>query len=222
MPNPTPDLDLVTLVWRGTYLDGTAATGTIELTYDGGMMLDPHTTSPISIFPTTLSKTLTAKTISVTNAGGTPVSVNVGEAIFEVPATNDPDITGGGGTYTVKENLNKGGGRTFSFIADIASPGATIYLNAIAPALPSPGVPYSGVTAAEVTALTERVDALEVAVAAKMPYFVRLWNGTTWTARPTDLPSSMPVFAISSWDVNAPIPPGHLAGDVWIKRPIGT
>lgn len=192
MPNPTPDFNYVQVVWRGTNLDGTAASGTIEITYDGpGPMLDPSSTAPISIFPVKWTQTIQTTQVNVDNALGQPVQVNVGLATFDIPVSNDPDIQGGGGTYTITERLNGATGRTYSFLADKDAPGGIINVNALAPIDPDPGTVYSVVTVTQFNALEARVTAVETGKLAvtgtPVAGYVPRWQvggGAAWEALP--------------------------------------
>ena len=161
MPGPTPDFDTVSLVWWGNYLDGSPATGSIEVSYDGGVQLDPSTDKPVSTFPIVMTATITPKSVQIADKNGVQRTVAVGEATFQVPVSNDPDIQGGGGTYKVVEKLDQGGGRTFHVVADKDAPGGVIKLNEVAPTDPIPGVAYSAVTITDFNTLTGRVTALE-------------------------------------------------------------
>lgn len=155
---PSPDWDMVTLVWAGTYLDGTPATGTIEIQYEGaGPMLDDDPAFPLSIFSAKVSIPIASTTLLI---GGE--SRTVGYVSVSVPASNDPDIQGGGGTYRFSEVLTRGGGRLdVSFVADKDTPGGVIHLNKVPAAQSTPGEPVTVVYYADFTALKSRVDTLE-------------------------------------------------------------
>lgn len=160
---PSPDWNLVTLKWAGTYLDGAPATGSIVLTYNAtGPLLDDDATTPVSIFPTTITVPIVATTMTI---GG--VARQVGYASIQVPASNDPDILGAGGTYSFTETLSRPGGRTsVSFVADIGAPAGVIWLNKVAAATPTAGTPLSVVYYSDFTTLQGRVTALESGGAA--------------------------------------------------------
>lgn len=118
MPTLTPDLTKVTVAWAGVNTAGQPALGRLIVQYKGAVMLDDGTT-PISIYPQRIVKTLTAQVV-----GG----VNVGYASFDLPATNDPDVFGSGGVYVVTEDLDDGEGVTRAGIVDLNSTG-TVWLN---------------------------------------------------------------------------------------------
>lgn len=161
---PTPDFSRVTLKWAGTYLDGTPCDGMLVLTYNGGPMLDDDATMPVSIYPVGLRTPITTAQVVVG-----PTTYVVGYTEWSVPASNDPDIIGSGGTYTIEEMLNRGGGRKFSFVADKDAPGGVIWTNKLAGSEPAPAEPYSAVYLADFTALSGRVLDLEgVGVATRL------------------------------------------------------
>lgn len=155
---PSPDWDMVTVAWAGTYLDGSAATGKLELKYDGtAPMLDDDPDLPLSIFGKSVSVPISETTVMI---GGQ--SRTVGYVAVQIPASNDPDITGGGGTYTFTEKLAAGGGRSnVTFVADKDIAGGVIWLNKVAGMEPSPGEPLPVWSYAEFTSLVERVGTLE-------------------------------------------------------------
>lgn len=159
----TPDIDLITIVWRGVYRDNSPATGDIELKYNGGVELDVANgdNKTVAIFPKVITNPILPATITVKNKNGDDVSVTVGQAIFQVPASNDPDITGSGGNYTLTEVLDNGEGRVYTFPVDKDTPGGTLYAHEIAPSSPQSGVTYSGITATVFNALESRVQGLE-------------------------------------------------------------
>lgn len=159
----TPDTTLINLVWRGVYRDNTPATGTIKLTYDGGVEIDPGNgdDKSIAIFPKNIEKAILPVKIDALDENGDTISVVVGQATFQVPATNDTTILGSGGTYTLVENLERGEGRTYSFEVDKDTPGGTIYPHEIPPSDPHPGTVYSGVSSSVFNALEARVQTLE-------------------------------------------------------------
>lgn len=154
MPMPSPDWDAVTLKWAGTYLDGTPCKGYLTLTYNGGVQLDDSTTLPVNIYPLPLNVPITTKDITIDGDVR-----QVGYAEVQVPASNDPDIKGSGGTYTLTESLSKGGGRqNASFVADINAPAGVIWLNKIIPTTPVPAQPLSVVYYSDFETLKSRVD----------------------------------------------------------------
>ena len=48
--------------------------------------------------------------------------------------------------------------------------------------------------------------------------YIRTWNGTSWTARPTT-PAGVPAIAYSTHDAAAPAPPNAQVGDIWERHP---
>lgn len=161
MAGPTPDFSTVTVVWEKTLLDGTAPKGNIEIAYDGAEQLDPSPQNPIGIIPTTFTQPIVEFTIQVADKNDVLQTIKIGRATFELPASNDPDISGGGGTYTVTEKLTNASGRAYSFVADKDAPGGIIKLAEATPIDTTPGVPATVVTVAQLLALTDRVTALE-------------------------------------------------------------
>lgn len=153
---PTPDFDRISLKWAGVFLDGTPCAGSLVLTYNGGPMLDDDQTTPVSIYPVGLSTQIGQLTIPVGDGATT-----VGYVEWSVPASNDPDIAGSGGTYTIEEKLTRGGGRKFSFVADKDAPGGVIWTNKLAGSAPSTGEPLSAVYWADFSELSGRVATLE-------------------------------------------------------------
>lgn len=157
MPKPSPDFDLITLKWAGTYLDGAPAQGSLQLTYGGGVMLDDDLATPINIFPKQIVAPIT--TLSVLIGGEMK---EVGYAEFKVPATNDPDIDGGGGTYSMTESLlDVSTGRTVTFPVDVNAPDGIIWLNKIIPTTPAAGAPISVVYWDDFQSLEARVANIE-------------------------------------------------------------
>lgn len=149
---PTPDFDQVLLKWAGVDLDGTPSTGRLEVSYNGGVMLDDDATLPVSIYPTLLVATLTTKN-EVVDGAVKPV----GYAEFAVPASDDPDIQGSGGTYTVVERLTNGRGVTRVFLASKDATNGVIWLNRLTSVNPVIGQVVSAVSVAEFTALKNQV-----------------------------------------------------------------
>lgn len=159
MPGATPDLDTIQVVWAANYQNGTVPTGRIRIRYDGGRMLDPDSTYPVMSLVREFVQPLIEKTVS--DSLGRPMLV--AEAVFPaIPVSNDDDIIGGGGTYTVTEELTEGGGKTFHFYADKDTVGGVIRLAEL-----SAGIDVSGgdivpvITAAQFSALETRVSDLE-------------------------------------------------------------
>lgn len=157
MDKPTPDWDMVTLKWAGVFIDGSPCTGAIRLEYSGKVMLDDDEITPINVFPRRITVPLTTMNIVI---DGQPRSV--GYAEVKVPATNDPDIDGGGGTYELTEELTGGGGRTnMHIVVDYDTPDGVVWLNRILPTNPDPGDVLSVVYYAEFASVKERVTVLE-------------------------------------------------------------
>ena len=160
MAQPSPDWDLVTFKWAASKLNGEPESGSIQVDYNGGVMLDDDpspTGTPLLIFPTGMSFPITTTKILV---GGT--LKDVGYVEFSVPATNDPDIIGAGGTYKITEVLSGGRRRTYDVIADINTPNGWAWLNKLAPSDPTTGAPLSVVYYSDFTALAERVSDIEL------------------------------------------------------------
>lgn len=155
---PSYDWNVIQCIWAGTYVDGTPAAGVIAIKYDGvGPMLDDDPTLPLAIFSTTVEVPIVTTTVII--AGETRT---VGYASIWLPATNDPDIQGGGGTYTFSERLEREGGRSdISFVVDKDTPGGIIYLHKVAGSIPGSGTPLSVVYWSDFIALEARVDVLE-------------------------------------------------------------
>src|SRR6185312_913032 len=129
MNQPSPDWNLVLCKWAGVKMDGTPCTGRLKFSYNGTgkFLLDDDPETPLSIYTAELSVQLTTKTVLF---AGTPREV--GYAEIWLPASNDPDITGSGGTYTCTEVLDGSGGQPpFKFVDDIAAPDGTIWLNKV-------------------------------------------------------------------------------------------
>lgn len=157
MVMPSPDWDMVTLKWAGAYLDGTPCTGALKLRYNGGVMLDDDAVTPLNIFPKELRVQLTKMMLQIDGEAR-----EVGYAEIRVPASNDPDIQGAGGTYSLTEDLAAGGGRSgINFVADINAPDGVIWLNKVIPTTPSPGTSLAVVYYSDFSALQDRVWALE-------------------------------------------------------------
>ena len=158
MPKPSPDLDLVTLKWAGTYLDGSPAQGALNITYSGGVMLDDDLVTPMNIFPKTIAVPLTTLKVEIDGE-----MKDVGYAEIQVPATNDPDISGGGGTYSLTEDLKgvSSGRKNMPFVVDHNAPNGVMWLNKIMPTTPNPGQPIQIVYWNDFQSLKSRVTTLE-------------------------------------------------------------
>lgn len=169
MVMPSPDWNTVKLRWAGTKLTGEPEQGTLEIKYDGGVRLDDDKDYPISIFPRQITVKITEQAVLINGE-----SRNVGYAEVEVPASNDPDIQGGNGTYTIFENLSAGGGRTFEgVVADLNAPNGEIWVNKMASGPVDPGNPPTTIYYSDFITLKDRVDALESAPG------VSSWNDLT-------------------------------------------
>lgn len=145
MSSVSPDLNLIKLRWAGNYLDGTPCAGSIDIEYLGPRMVDADPEFPISVYPTKISLQLEATEVTVKDKDGNDVTLTVGYAELEVPATNDADLTGSGGVYRLNERIAKGGGRSnVDFVVDADTPGGEMWLNLVEggdvgnPEIPSP------------------------------------------------------------------------------------
>jgi hypothetical protein len=145
MTTPTPDWQGVTVRWRGKYLDGTPAAGTIDVAVPVNRFLDDDPSTPVTILGRSLAFTID----------------NQGEAEFTLPATDDPDITPRDFTYTVTERVQGMPVLTYALEAPLSAMPAGIELNRVVAAEPSPGTPVSLVTRAQFDALAADVAALE-------------------------------------------------------------
>lgn len=155
---PTGDWNQVTLRWAGVTLDGQPVAGSLSLTYSSpNPLLDEDATFPVSIYPVELKKTLTTATIQVLDENGQSVNRTVGYAEWTVPASDDPDIQGFGGTYTLTENLTNARGQTRNFVASKDAPGGVIWVNRITSVNAVPGQAVSAVSVAEFTQLKAQV-----------------------------------------------------------------
>ena len=177
MVMPSPDWNPVTLKWAGTLLDGSPTRGSLELTYNGGVRLDDDPTNPIAVFPSRITVPITETTILINGENRL-----VGYAEVQVQASNDPDISGSGATYTLTEKLISGNGRSnINFVADIDAPGGVIWLNKITPTNPQPGGLLTVVYYSDFVELADRVEALESTSG----------GASTWdklTDKPTEFP----------------------------------
>lgn len=159
MPNlqPSPDWNMVELRWAGVTLAGRPAEGRLQLTYNGvNPMLDESPLLPIAIFPVNLSVPL--ETIETVIDGESRL---VGYASIMVPASNDPDIIGGGGSYTFSELLTNAAGRSgINFIADKDT--SVIWLNRLDGGTPStPAQPLPGVQFGDIAGKVDLADLLD-------------------------------------------------------------
>jgi hypothetical protein len=159
---PTPDYPTVTLKWAGVGLDGLAETGSISLTYNSSVpLLDDDATTPVSVYPRTLTADITTTTIAVdddANVNTAPITKTIGYWTMTVPASNVTAVTGSGGTYTLTENLTRGGGVTRTFFADKDVVGGVIWVNRLpAGGTSTPATPYSVVTVSDLTDAKSKV-----------------------------------------------------------------
>ncbi len=158
---PTPDFNQVTLKYAGVRLDGAPVTGELSLTYNStNPLLDEDDTLPVSIYPVELKKTLTTATIQVKDETGAFVSRTVGYAEWNVPASDDPDIQGFGGTYTLVERLTNATGQTRNFVASKDAANGVIWLNRITSVNPVAGQTISAVSVAQVNQIQAQLNAL--------------------------------------------------------------
>lgn len=157
MAKPSPDWDLIKLRWAGVFLDGSPCEGSLELKYSGTVMLDDDPITPLSIFSRPLVLPITTTQVLIDG-----VQKTVGYAEILVPASNDPDIEGSGGTYSFTENLNGGGGRkNISFPVDKDAPNGEIWLPKVLPTNPTPGNLIPVVYYSDFNALKQRVTDIE-------------------------------------------------------------
>lgn len=150
MTGPSPDWNGVQLRWKGRFIDGTPATGRLVITSDAARFLDDDDVQSESV-------------ITV------PIIVPIvdGYAAIDVPATDDPDITPNGFTYTIVEELDRGQGRTIVTDAPLAKAFDGIDLNRQISVDPSPGTDLPPITRAELDALAYsfvRLDQVAIAL----------------------------------------------------------
>lgn len=146
---PSQDWNGVPLRWKGRLLDGSPATGRLVITSDAARFLDDDAVQSESIITVPLI-----------------VPIVDGYAEIVVPATDDPDITPNGFTYTVVEELAKGQGRTITTDAPLAEAVEGIDLNRRIDIDPSPGADLPPITRAELDALSYKFVRLDqVAIA---------------------------------------------------------
>lgn len=129
MALPT-EYDTVNVFRDYTFLDGTVPTGTVEF---AGKVRARALSSGRTILPTSI--------IAQIDADG-HISVNL-------PATDDPDISPNGWTYTVTEKFTGKGssaGQTFELAVPISAKGSGIDLGQYSPATPASGDPTTFVT----------------------------------------------------------------------------
>lgn len=129
MPKPTPAWDLVTV--RGKYVgtDGNPVAGTVFFTPRANRLVDQAALT-----------TVVGRSITATLASDGSFSVSL-------PATNDPDITGGSFTYTVREDFP--GGSTYDISVPISAIATGIDLSTVAPVAPNTGSGLAAVTRLE-------------------------------------------------------------------------
>lgn len=116
-------------VWgKFVYLDGTPASGSIKFTGKGTAAVSAAYDT--IILPATITVALDA----------------TGSFEVNLPATDDPDITPNGWTYTVEEKFNGGGGRRYDIDVPIAAELTGINISDVSPAVPASGDPTTFVT----------------------------------------------------------------------------
>lgn len=158
---PTPAWNGITLKWAGVTLDGQPITGKLKLTYNlPTPLLDTSGSIPISVYPTELSKDLTTAIVQYPDDAGVMQDHTIGYASWVVPATDDTDIQGNGGTYTLTENLLNAKGQTRVFTASKDVVGGVIWLNQITSTTPVVGETISAVSVSQFNALKTQVDSL--------------------------------------------------------------
>jgi len=156
---PTPQLDRKVVAWAGVNTDGSPCEGQIILQYAGPVMLDDSEPTPISVYPTRLVMPLIQRTLILDQGDGTTVTQVVGYAEAQVPASNDPDLSGSGGAYTVTENLSSRNGLTRTVVIDKDAQGV-IWLNRLTSADVLAGEAPSYVSVATVNAIRRDVTLL--------------------------------------------------------------
>lgn len=181
---PTPDYPTVVLKWAGVGMDAQPETGTISLTYNSTVpLLDDDNTLPVSVYPRTLTAPITTTTILVdddANSGTPAVTKTVGYWTMTVPASNVTSVTGSGGTYTLTENLTRGGGVTRTFFADKDIAGGVIWVNRLpAGGTSTPATPYTVVTAADLAALQAQISNVTIATTKTSAYTLTQANSGT-------------------------------------------
>jgi hypothetical protein len=125
------EYDQVTVHGRYTYLNGTPVAGEISF---GGKIFATAATSHTTIVPA-------------------PISVRLdpdGQFTIDLPATDDPDITPNGWTYTVTERFP--GGRQYDIEVPVSAKNTGIDLSILAPVTAQNGSPTAFVTLTAYTA----------------------------------------------------------------------
>lgn len=134
MSMPTEDWNGVELRWNGVLLDGSPAQGKLIITADAPRWLDDNgdNDDAVAIF-------------------SIPIEVPIvdGYAARVVPATDDPDITPNGFTYTIREDLKRGAGKTITITAPLSAADTGIDLTRIIPTGTSAGTSPDPVTRTE-------------------------------------------------------------------------
>lgn len=133
LTQPTPEWNVVELRWHGKLLDGKPAQGRLIVTSDAPRFLDDTGDDAVSVFSVPLV---------------VPIATD-GSAVFYLPATDDPDITPTGSTYTIKEDLTQGAGESVTITVPLAFADVGIDLNRAVPVGPSTGSPVDAPTRAE-------------------------------------------------------------------------
>lgn len=199
---PSPDWQMVTLKWAGVYIDGRPADGFIELAYNSDQPLlddDTDAGTPLSVFVTPMKIPIATKTVpfwtgdydpetdEIVPETGTYEPRTVGYVEVQVPASNDPDVIGGGGTYRFTELLNDGAGRrNVNFVADRDAPSNVIWINRLPGGTPPvEGDAVIAVYISDFNDLAARVTVLEE---GGVGGGVSSWNDLT--DKPTTFPPS--------------------------------
>lgn len=179
MPLPA-DWNLVQVRWSGYLLDGTTPTGTIEVT--------PAVTRFVDAGEGTDADLILGRTLTFPISGG--------KATFSLPATDDPHVSPQSFTYLITENIDGGGGSSYSIEVPLAQAATGIDLAAVSPAASSPGIPVSVVTRAEFDALNAN-NAITNAKLADMPQGFK-GRSTVGTGDPTDLTPAQAVTLLDT------------------------
>lgn len=164
----TPDLDLIEVRGWWNYADGSPATGVVHLDYDGPARFRDKATAHRTVGVRRRISVLIAATEVDWDGHGTWKTV--GEARRLIPAlTTDPDVEGGGGTYTCTVAIDGEPPHVFTVSADHAVPGGVLWISEMdhhgTPAL---GTPATAIRYADFIALEAHV-ADFVAASAAIP-----------------------------------------------------
>jgi glycerophosphoryl diester phosphodiesterase len=134
------EYDLVRVFRKYVYFDGTFPTGTVDFT------------GKVRMRASVSGDTLLPKTISV--------KLENGVLDEEIPATDDPQVTPNGWTYTVKENFKEGGGETYEIDVPLSAKETGLDLGQVEIRPPSQGDPTAFVT---LSAFNDAIRNVEVA-----------------------------------------------------------